>query len=56
MRETFKLIIEKIINTNNNIFSINYDSSDKVDKIIQMLFVTFLLKEVTPKKISSIEE
>ena len=49
MRETFKLIIEKIINTNNNIFSINYDSSDKVDKIIKMLFVTFLLKEVTPK-------
>jgi hypothetical protein len=50
MTETFKHIIKKIIKTDNNFFSINHDSSDKVDKIIKLLFVTFIFKEINTKK------
>ena len=44
-----KIITQRIINTDNNIFSLNYDSSDKVDKIIKTLFASFILKEMTVK-------
>ncbi len=43
---TFKLIAKKIINSDNNIFSINYDNSDKINKIIKALFASFILKEM----------
>jgi hypothetical protein len=43
---TFKLIAKKIINTDNNIFSANYDNSDKRNKIIKALFVSFISKEM----------
>jgi hypothetical protein len=43
---TFKLIVKKIINTDNNIFSSNYDNSDKNNKIIKLLFASFIVKEM----------
>ena len=46
---TFKLIIKKIINTDNNIFSANYDNTDKNNKIIKTLFVFFIAKETQVK-------
>ena len=44
-----KLIIKKIINTDNNIFSTNYDTTDKVNKIIKSLFFYFISKEINIK-------
>ena len=42
----FRLIITKIIKPNNNIFSIDYDKSDKIDNIIKVLFANFCLNEI----------
>ena len=49
MKETFNLITKKIINPDNNIFSSNYDTSDKVNNIIKILFVTLMFKEINTK-------
>lgn len=42
----FILIIKKIIRPNNNIFSIDYDKSDKINNIIKILFSNFCLNEI----------
>lgn len=46
---TFKLIIKKIINTDNNIFSNNYNKSDTVNKTIKTIFYSFFSSELTIK-------
>jgi hypothetical protein len=46
---TFKLIIKKIIKTDNNIFSNNYDKTDKVNKMIKIVFSSFFFKEFSVK-------
>jgi len=39
---SFKYITNKIININNNIFSLNYDKSDKIDTIFKILFYSLI--------------
>jgi hypothetical protein len=46
---TFKLIIKKIIKTDNNIFLKNYDNADKVNKMIKFVFSSFFFKETSVK-------
>jgi hypothetical protein len=46
---TFKLIVKTIINTDKNIFSCNYYNSDKNNKIIKLLFASFISKEIKIK-------
>jgi hypothetical protein len=43
---TFKLIVKKIINTNNNIFFNSYDKSDNKNSMIKLLFASFIIKEM----------
>ena len=39
---TINYITNKIINTDNNIFSLNYDNSDKIDTIFKILFYSLV--------------
>ena len=45
--KTYKLIIQKILNTENNIFSSNYDKTDKVDESCKLFFYIFLNEDIT---------
>jgi hypothetical protein len=43
MENTFNLIIKKIINIENNIFSLNYNINDNIDLINKVLFNNYLI-------------
>jgi hypothetical protein len=47
---TFKLIIKKIIKTENNIFSYNHDKTDTVNIVYKVLYKDFLNKDITVRK------
>ena len=47
--ETYKLIIRKLLNTENNIFSSQYDISDTVDENCKLFFNIFMNTEITIK-------
>jgi len=49
MNTTYKLIIKKILNTENNVFSFNYDKTDTVDEICKLLFYIFLKEDINTK-------